>query len=67
MSEENNIPDSPCENEGHSEHLCILTNQYLHINDPEKYRAIVRDPEFKCQFCGRTAKSDQNLCYPGEL
>lgn len=67
MSEKNNIPNSRCKNERHSEHLCTLTDQYFHINNAEQYRAMVRDPEFKCQFCGRTAKSKQNLCYPDEL
>jgi hypothetical protein len=67
MSEDDYVPNSRCENEGHSRHLCILTDQYFHLNDPEKYREMVREPEFKCKFCGRTAKSDRNLCYPVEL
>jgi hypothetical protein len=67
MSEKNNIPNSRCKSEVHSEHLCILTEQYFHLHEAEKYRAIVEGPKFKCQFCGRTAKSDKNLCHAIEL
>jgi hypothetical protein len=67
MPEESNMPTSPCDRSEHSEHLCILTGHHFHIHEPEKYRAMVKEPEFKCQFCGRTAKSGKNLCYPIDL
>jgi len=61
------IPDSRCNETGHSQHLCTLTDQYFHINCAEQYRTLVKNPEFKCKFCGRTAKNGQSLCYPDEL
>jgi hypothetical protein len=67
MPEESNMPTSRCDRSEHSEHLCILTDKHFHIHEPEKYRAIVEEPQFKCQFCGRTAKSKKNLCYPIDL
>jgi hypothetical protein len=67
MSKEYVIPDSPCEAEGHVRHLCKLTEDFFHLRNAEEYREIVKSAEFKCQFCGRTAKSEENLCYPIEL
>ena len=67
MSSRKNAPSSRCNRDCHSKHLCILTDQYFHTNAPEEYRAMVMDPKFKCQFCGRSAKSDKNVCYPIEL
>jgi hypothetical protein len=61
------LPSSRCNHAGHMEHMCTLTDQYFHINCAEEYREMVKDAELKCQFCGRTAKSEKNLCYPVEL
>ena len=47
--------------------MCALADQYFHINCPDEYRAMVKEPEYKCQFCGRAAKTTTNLCYPAEL
>ena len=67
MSSKRRVPSSRCDRDGHNKHLCILTDYYFHTDNAEKYRALVKNPKFKCQFCGRTAKSDKNLCYPKEL
>ena len=67
MSEEKKLPNARCARAGHSEHMCTLADQYFHINCAEEYRAMVKDPEYKCQFCGHAAKSAENLCYPTEL
>ncbi|MHC4570759.1 MAG: hypothetical protein ACYS0C_01605 [Planctomycetota bacterium] len=67
MTEENVHHNSRCQKEGHSNHLCILTDKFFHIHNAEEYRAMVKDSEFKCEFCGRTARSDNNLCYPIDL
>jgi len=61
------LPNSRCNHAGHTQHLCALTDDYFHVKCPDEYRTIVKTPEFKCQFCGRAAKSDKNLCYPVEL
>ena len=67
MSDENYAPKPRCQSDVHSDHLCILTDQYFHVHEAEKYRAMVSDPEFKCQFCGRTAKNNESLCSPVDL
>jgi hypothetical protein len=66
MSKEK-LPTAPCSGPTHNEHMCALADEYFHVNCPDQYRAMVKDAEFKCLFCGRTAKSKSNLCYPAEL
>jgi len=51
----------------HAEHLCRLADQYFHIREPEQFRAMVSDPRYACEFCGRTANDAHNLCYPMPL
>ena len=53
-----------CDKELHTEHLCYLLSQGLQLEDPEVYLALVQDPRFRCNHCGRTAKSGKNLCVP---
>lgn len=67
MTATDNLPKRRCESELHSQHLCTLTDQYFHINEPDQYRAMVKGAEFKCQFCGRTAKDRENLCAAVDL
>lgn len=67
MSEEQKVPNARCARAGHSEHMCTLADQYFHINCADEYRAMVKNPEYKCQFCARTAKNAENVCYPTEL
>lgn len=50
-----------------NDHLCHLAEQYYHVREPLRFRALVRDPQFKCQFCGRTARQAHSLCYPAAL
>jgi len=51
----------------HDDHLCLLAEQYYHIHEPVRFRSLVRNPRFKCEFCGRTAAQARNLCYPAPL
>ncbi len=53
-----------CEPEVHTEHLCYIVSQRFDVTDEESYRALVRNPEFKCRHCARMAHSDKNLCVP---
>jgi hypothetical protein len=51
----------------HDEHLCYLENMgYLdsYLND---YKDLVRNAEFICKKCGRSAASKENLCDPDKL
>lgn len=51
----------------HDRHLCHLTDRYFHIRCPERFRTMVLDPQYACEFCGRTAHNARNLCYPMPL
>ncbi|OHB75504.1 MAG: hypothetical protein A2Z25_07240 [Planctomycetes bacterium RBG_16_55_9] len=61
------VPKARCSRAGHNKHICALADQYFHINCADEYRVMIKEPQFKCQFCGRTAKSDKSLCYPADL
>lgn len=39
----------------------------LALNHPEDYKAMLQNARFRCQNCGRTATSDNNLCSPVAL
>jgi hypothetical protein len=67
MAEENVQHNTECKSELHSQHLCYFISQGFHLTDDEKYKALVSDPEFKCQHCGCVANSDKNLCEPVPL
>ena len=56
-----------CAVDQHHEHLCRLAEQFYHVHEPQCFRAIVRDPQFKCEYCGRTAAEARHLCYPAPL
>jgi hypothetical protein len=51
----------------HTRHLCQLADQYFHIRKPEQFRAMVLEPRYTCEFCGRNANDARNLCYPVTL
>jgi hypothetical protein len=63
----NSRQEKPCTTDQHHEHLCQLAEQYCHVHEPERFRAIVLDPRFKCEYCGRAAAEARNLCYPAPL
>lgn len=50
---------------GHENHLCKLV-----VGDQvsfEELKPLVRDPNFICSACGRTANKAENLCAPEPL
>lgn len=51
-----------CTEEKHKDHLCFLMCEGWHLNHPEEYKAIVKDAEYRCAYCDRTAKSEKDLC-----
>ncbi len=67
MSKEKNLPKEPCNNSGHKEHMCSLTSEFFHVNKADQFREMVKEPDFKCQFCGRVSKKEKHLCYPTEI
>ena len=56
-----------CKSESHFHHLCYLISQGDLINDVEKFNSLVKDPRYKCLYCGRVARDLDNLCVPEEL
>jgi hypothetical protein len=67
MAEETVKHNLECKSESHSRHLCYIISQGFHLSDEEEYKALLEDPKFKCQHCGRVANSEKNLCKPVKL
>jgi len=59
--------NTECNCETHSEHLCYIISQGLHLSDTRQYKALVAKPKYRCDHCGRKAKSNGNLCVPVPL
>ncbi len=51
----------------HSERLCYIISQGIHLTDPEAYAGLTQAPRFRCRHCGYAARCDENLCVPIEL
>jgi hypothetical protein len=51
----------------HDDHLCYLIATGFALSDEQEYRALIAEPRYRCNHCGRTAKSNVNLCVPGDL
>ena len=52
---------------GHDKHLCFLDNIGYVKSNLEKYKELVRHPNYVCKNCGRVAVDDRNLCKPEPL
>lgn len=59
--------NSQCSDADHGKHLCFLMYEGFHFENREAYKALVQDAQFRCQQCGRTAKSRNSLCMPEPL
>ena len=53
-----------CNGDSHDQHLCKLTGEGLHKDNPDQYAQLVRDPQFVCKSCGRVAAGKESLCAP---
>ncbi len=50
---------------GHEKHLCkLVVGDQVSV---EELKPLVRDPNFICSACGRTASKAENLCAPEAL
>jgi hypothetical protein len=67
MSEAKMEHNESCTKDMHKEHLCFLMYEGFHFKNKEEYKTLVQDAQFRCQNCGRTAKSAENLCEPVDL
>ncbi len=62
---EKDFEDNPgCESSSHSQHLCYMVSQGFNLSNKDEYEALIKEPRFKCQKCGRLAKEQINLCKP---
>jgi hypothetical protein len=50
---------------GHQHHLCDLVRRGE--VSLEQFKEFVRDPNYICKKCARTAKTSINLCHPVPL
>lgn len=67
MTQENIQENTDCKTREHERHLCHLMHEGFHFDHRQEYKQMVQDAQFRCQFCGRTAKNDMNLCSPQPL
>ncbi len=67
MADTKTRPNAACDTERHSEHLCYIIAQGLHLGDAPGYQALVKRPRFRCGHCGRTARNRDNLCVPTDM
>ena len=51
----------------HEDHLCYIAAQGFNLEDPVKYNALIDDPHYRCDHCGRHANTQENLCRPEQL
>ncbi|MFC1633988.1 hypothetical protein ACFL5Z_04040 [Planctomycetota bacterium] len=64
MAEERMAHNESCANDMHNEHLCFLMCEGFHYKNKDAYKEMVQDAHYRCQNCGRTSKSEKNLCEP---
>ena len=64
MAEQKILDNENCTNNLHNEHLCFLMCEGFHYKNKEVYKQMVQDANYRCQNCGRTAKSENNVCEP---
>lgn len=67
MQETTKQHNTECKDGNHNEHLCYLMCDGFHYSRKEEYKEMVRDANFRCQYCARTAKRAENLCAPVPL
>jgi len=56
-----------CDGDEHSKHLCYFVSYGYHVDNPDDYKDLVVDPQFKCGLCGRVAHREGSLCNPRKL
>ena len=67
LQNESKSHNTRCKSESHDKHLCCLVFNGALSGNAAKYKELVKNAEFVCLYCGRTAKSFENLCVPEKL
>ncbi len=56
-----------CKSDEHTRHLCHFVSYGYHVKNESAYKEIVKEPGYKCGFCGLTANLEESLCSPAKL
>ena len=56
-----------CKGDNHTQHLCYMVALGFHLSDEHYHQILTKGPRYKCQCCGRMAKSKKNLYQPLRL
>ena len=56
-----------CKSNEHTKHLCHFVSYGHHVNNEKDYKELVKEPRYKCLFCGLTANLEESLCNPKKL
>ena len=64
MTEQKIQDNVECKSQTHENHLCHLMYEGFHLSNPDEYRQIVQNAQFRCENCSRTAKRSEDLCAP---
>jgi len=56
-----------CKKPEHKMHICAMKESGFDKKNPDKFKAIIENPEYKCATCGAKAKKSENLCKPVKL
>ncbi len=51
----------------HDDHLCYLVNMGYMEQNPVDFKKLLKDANFVCKKCGRSANSKDNLCRPAKI
>ena len=67
MAEQKMATNESCASDVDNEHMCFLICDGFYETNKDAFRAMVQDAQYRCQICGRTARSEKNLCAPVAL
>ena len=56
-----------CTKPGHKMHMCALKADGFDTKNPAKFKAMIDNPQYKCENCAAKANKAENLCKPVKL
>ena len=56
-----------CKKPDHKMHICAMKERAFDKKNPDKFKAIIEKPKYKCGTCGARAKNTPNLCKPVKI
>jgi hypothetical protein len=59
--------NTTCNTGFNEDHLCYMASQGFNLENPIQYNALIDNPDYRCNHCGRHANSQENLCKPEPL